>query len=218
MYSRTSFNTGLTLRHEMLRPDRPHRLLFRSSARPFRHQVNLPPAASSTRHGDPTGSRLTHGSRSPTAAPSRRTSSSRRTACPRWPQAARTTSRSRRTRPTAGHADRAALRRVDAKRGCAVGWCDGRHYARSLCKRHARMAYAYGLDVQELVALVAPTRVRPLRPRGHQPEPTGRNRPRPHRRQGPRRHLRRLQHRHRHFDDNPDRPVRAPAYLRRVQR
>src|SRR3954462_13430650 len=31
MYSRTSFNMGLTLRHEMLRPARPHRLRARSA-------------------------------------------------------------------------------------------------------------------------------------------------------------------------------------------
>src|SRR4051812_30686052 len=31
MYSRTSFNTGLTLRHEMLRPAQPHRVLVRSA-------------------------------------------------------------------------------------------------------------------------------------------------------------------------------------------
>ena len=49
----------------------------------------------------------------------------------------------------------APLRAVDPNRGCAIVWCDGRHYARSLCKRHVRMAYAYDLDVQELIALLA---------------------------------------------------------------
>jgi hypothetical protein len=33
----------------------------------------------------------------------------------------------------------APLRLVDPKRGYAVHWCDGRHYARKLCPRHIRM-------------------------------------------------------------------------------
>ena len=47
------------------------------------------------------------------------------------------------------------LRPVDPKRGCAVDWCDGRHYGRALCKRHARMANAYDLGVEELITLLA---------------------------------------------------------------
>jgi hypothetical protein len=48
----------------------------------------------------------------------------------------------------------APLRPVDPDRGCAVDRGDGRHYARSLRKRHARRAYAYGLKVEELIALL----------------------------------------------------------------
>ena len=111
------------------------------------------------------------------------------------------------------------LRRVDPKRGCAIDWCDGRHYARSLCNRHARMAYAYGLGVEELIALLAtPGCAICGRAWGNTRD-----------RQAV------IDHDHTtgkirgvicgacnigigHFDDDPARLVRAAAYLRRVQR
>jgi hypothetical protein len=113
----------------------------------------------------------------------------------------------------------APLRRVDPKRGCAIKWCDGRHYGRGLCKRHARMAYAYdlGVGVEELIALLA------------EPECAicGREWGTSRDRQAV------IDHDHAtgkirgaicgacigigHFDDDPDRLVRAAAYLRRVQ-
>ena len=113
----------------------------------------------------------------------------------------------------------APLRRVDPDRGCAVDWCAGRHYARSLCKRHARMAYSYGLDVQELIGLLAaPECAICGRAWGDSRD-----------RQAV------IDHDHTtgnirgvicsacnigigHFDDDPDRLVRAAAYLRRIQR
>ena len=113
----------------------------------------------------------------------------------------------------------APLRPVDAKRGCAVDSCDGQHYGRALCKRHLRMANAYGLDVQALIALLAaPACESCARPWGNTRD-----------RQAV------IDHDHAtgkvrgiicgacnigigHFDDDPARLVRAAAYLRRVQR
>jgi hypothetical protein len=114
----------------------------------------------------------------------------------------------------------APLRPVDPKRGCAVLWCDGQHYGRTLCKRHLRMTNAYGLGVLELIALLAAAPTCAIcgrawgSSRDRQPV---------------------IDHDHTtgkirgvicgacnigigHFDDNPNRLVRAAAYLRRVQR
>jgi len=114
----------------------------------------------------------------------------------------------------------APLRPVDPDRGCAVDRGDGRHYARSLRKRHARRAYAYGLKVEELIALLDAAPACACRDRLWG---TSRGRQAV------------IDHDHAtgkvrgvvcgacnigigHFDDDPERLDRAAAYLRRVQR
>ena len=45
------------------------------------------------------------------------------------------------------------LRLVDPGRGCAVPGCEDPHYARELCKNHARKVGLYGVKPEEIVAL-----------------------------------------------------------------